>query len=268
MKVIVRVRHYRKKHKMSQQFIADYCCVARETVANWESGHRLPNIVIIKMLADLFNISIEQLIGCKERYYVLASSLYNEKLTDTSSLSFVLRIIKGITAVLIMIPLLISIPLKTKENEERRLYHDIVNNNVDLILQVNCGGIVEEYTFNRIDSKEIKNITDQHNISEPNHENIECGYKVKIENNNTSSIMQAFVGLETISLRIFACTSDEMYKYEEIKYFSCITSYKNIIYLTQSNFHPTMVYDNNFDILFLLSVNSFYIGSFSYEKGV
>ena len=265
MKVIVRVKHYRKKHKMSQQFIADYCCVARETVANWESGHRLPNIVIIKMLADLFNISIEQLIGCKERYYVLASSLYNEKLTDTSVLSFVLRIIKGITTVLIMIPLLISIPLKTKENEERRLYHDIVNNNVDLILQVNCGGIVEEYTFNRIDSKEIKNITNQYNISEPNHENIECGFYLKRIIYIESSHSQNFIEKEQTFLRVFARSNTKNYKCEEIKSFVGIPSIINQINLVQESFRPTIYDDINFEVIFLVANNKFYIGAFSTE---
>lgn len=262
MKIIVRVRHYRKKHKMSQQFIADYCCVARETVANWESGHRLPNIVIIKMLADLFNISIEQLIGCKERYYVLASSLYNEKLTDTSVLSFVLRIIKGITTVLIMIPLLISIPLKTKENEERRLYHDIVNNNVDLILQVNCGGIVEEYTFNRIDSKEIKNITNQYNISEPNHGNIECGYlleNIKIGSNIKSPIYYPNIQME---INIFIERQQSNVCLDKIYEFKQINSPINKLNLSHYKYNPHLLNKGCFDIILFSSKDSFFIGAF------
>lgn len=261
MKVIVRVKHYRKKHKMSQQFIADYCCVARETVANWESGHRLPNIVIIKMLADLFNISIEKLIGCKERYYVLASSLFNEKLTDTSVLSFVLRIIKGITAVLIMIPLLISIPLKTKENEERRLYHDIVNNNVDLILQVKYNGFVEKYTFNRIDSKEIKNITNQYNISEPNHENIECGYK--IDNLFIDTIdANPFCNNNAYYLNVLTISDEHNNKTIQIEEYKNIHCEYNELILIQGKYHPYLQENPNHEIYFFISKHFFYIGAF------
>lgn len=250
---------------MSQQFIADYCCVARETVANWESGHRLPNIVTIKILADLFNISIEQLIGCKERYYVLASSLYNEKLTDTSALSYVLRIIKGIATVLIMVPLLISIPLKTKENEERRLYHDIVNNNASLILQVKYSGIVEEYTFNRIDSNEIKNITNQYNISEPNHENIECGFSIEnlfIDIKET----KIFYNNNQFHLNVLTVLNEYNNKVVEIEEYKNIQCESNDLILIQDKYHPHLQETPNHEIYFFISKNSFYIGALKKER--
>lgn len=55
------IRLLRKRHKMSQEEIAEKVQVSRQTVAKWENDEVLPDIQKCKLLADLFEITLEQL---------------------------------------------------------------------------------------------------------------------------------------------------------------------------------------------------------------
>lgn len=47
----------------SQQALADALGVAQSTVANWECGRREPNYETTKKLADLFQVTVDYLLG-------------------------------------------------------------------------------------------------------------------------------------------------------------------------------------------------------------
>ncbi len=55
------IRTLRKKHKLSQEQLAERVNVSRQTVAKWENGEALPDIIKCKMLADLFQVTLDQL---------------------------------------------------------------------------------------------------------------------------------------------------------------------------------------------------------------
>ncbi|MCI2255773.1 helix-turn-helix transcriptional regulator [Domibacillus sp. PGB-M46] len=55
------IRVLRKKHKMSQEMLAEKVNVSRQTVAKWESEEALPDIHKGKMLADIFQVTLDQL---------------------------------------------------------------------------------------------------------------------------------------------------------------------------------------------------------------
>ncbi|WP_025026292.1 helix-turn-helix transcriptional regulator [Caldalkalibacillus mannanilyticus] len=55
------IRILRKKLKMSQEIVAERINVSRQTVAKWENGEALPDIHKCKMLADLFQVTLDQL---------------------------------------------------------------------------------------------------------------------------------------------------------------------------------------------------------------
>lgn len=52
----------RNKHKLSQEKIAEKIGVSRQTVTKWESGNSLPDLLSCVRLAELFDISIEDLL--------------------------------------------------------------------------------------------------------------------------------------------------------------------------------------------------------------
>lgn len=55
------IRVLRKKHKLSQEQLAEKVNVSRQTVAKWENGEALPDIYKCKILSDIFQVTLDQL---------------------------------------------------------------------------------------------------------------------------------------------------------------------------------------------------------------
>lgn len=56
----------RQDAHMTQAEVAKEIGVAKNTYSNWESGTREPDIMKIKALAHLFNVSVDYLVGMEE----------------------------------------------------------------------------------------------------------------------------------------------------------------------------------------------------------
>ena len=57
------LRILRTENNISQQQLADRLFVDRSTVAGWETGRRVPDVPTLKLIAEIFNVEISQLIG-------------------------------------------------------------------------------------------------------------------------------------------------------------------------------------------------------------
>lgn len=57
------LRILRKKNKMSQELLAERLNVSRQTVAKWENEEALPDIYKSRMLAEIFQVTLDQLSG-------------------------------------------------------------------------------------------------------------------------------------------------------------------------------------------------------------
>lgn len=55
------IRVLRKKHKLSQEQLAEKVNVSRQTVAKWENDEALPDIYKCKILSEIFEVSLDQL---------------------------------------------------------------------------------------------------------------------------------------------------------------------------------------------------------------
>lgn len=55
------IRIFRKKLKLSQEQLAEKVNVSRQTVAKWENEEALPDIYKCKILADIFQVTVDQL---------------------------------------------------------------------------------------------------------------------------------------------------------------------------------------------------------------
>ena len=53
----------REKNSMSQQELADRVHVTRQAVSRWERGETLPSSDLLKELSNIFNVSINTLLG-------------------------------------------------------------------------------------------------------------------------------------------------------------------------------------------------------------
>ena len=52
----------RKEMKITQELLAEKCDVSRQAVAKWESGESLPSIYKLIEIADLFQVSLDELV--------------------------------------------------------------------------------------------------------------------------------------------------------------------------------------------------------------
>ncbi|RJS61899.1 helix-turn-helix transcriptional regulator [Bacillus sp. PK3_68] len=55
------IRILRKKHKLSQEQLAEKLNVSRQTIAKWENEEAVPDIYKCKILADIFQVTMDQL---------------------------------------------------------------------------------------------------------------------------------------------------------------------------------------------------------------
>ena len=53
----------RSKHGLSQDELAEKVFVTRQAVSRWENGETIPNTETLKLLSELFNVSINTLLG-------------------------------------------------------------------------------------------------------------------------------------------------------------------------------------------------------------
>ncbi|PGZ57898.1 transcriptional regulator [Bacillus cereus] len=63
MKVHKRLKEMRKRANLTQDKLAEVIHVSRQTISNWENGKSYPDIQSLILLCEIYNISLNQLIG-------------------------------------------------------------------------------------------------------------------------------------------------------------------------------------------------------------
>lgn len=56
----------RKKYNYSQEEVAEKIGVTRQTIAKWENGESVPDVLYSNALAELFNVTLDNLVNFKE----------------------------------------------------------------------------------------------------------------------------------------------------------------------------------------------------------
>ncbi len=59
----LRIKEYREEMQLTQRELAERIGSVQRNISNWESGASEPDCETIMMLAELFNISIDELFG-------------------------------------------------------------------------------------------------------------------------------------------------------------------------------------------------------------
>ncbi|PYI52540.1 transcriptional regulator [Paenibacillus flagellatus] len=57
------ITRLRKQRRWSQQVVADRLKIAKSTYAGYESGYREPSLDTMRLLAELFEVSLDELVG-------------------------------------------------------------------------------------------------------------------------------------------------------------------------------------------------------------
>ena len=73
-----RISYYRKKCELTQEELAEKCSVSPQAVSKWENGLTAPDISLLPRLAEIFNCSIDELLGReKPKTAILANNDYD-----------------------------------------------------------------------------------------------------------------------------------------------------------------------------------------------
>lgn len=60
--IAANLRYLRNRHGLSQEEVAEKIAVSRQSVAKWENGDSLPDILKCEALADLYNVALNDLV--------------------------------------------------------------------------------------------------------------------------------------------------------------------------------------------------------------
>lgn len=66
MNLSERIVTLRKQKKLTQEKVGEMVNMSQRSVANWESGERLPSIQTLIELSDKFNVSVDYMLGCTD----------------------------------------------------------------------------------------------------------------------------------------------------------------------------------------------------------
>lgn len=60
------LKQLRKEHALTQAQLADKLMVTNKTVSRWENGNYLPNVEMLKLISELYGVTINEIL-CGER---------------------------------------------------------------------------------------------------------------------------------------------------------------------------------------------------------
>ena len=72
----------RERKGLSQKDIAESIGVAKSTYSLYESGNREPNVQTIKKIADILNVSADELLGIDDEPQTIAAHLDTDDLSE------------------------------------------------------------------------------------------------------------------------------------------------------------------------------------------
>lgn len=93
LKIIIgkNICEYRKAMNLSQMEFAEKLNYSDKAVSKWERGESLPDIITLKQIADLFNITVNDLLGykTKKKTSYISKLMHNKILTLMLSIGIV-----------------------------------------------------------------------------------------------------------------------------------------------------------------------------------
>lgn len=88
-----RILELRKKNGLSQEKLGEKIEVTRQTISNWELGETAPNPTQLKLLSEIFNVSIDELLN----------NDVTKKFEDNKKMTSTFKILLSIISVLIIL---------------------------------------------------------------------------------------------------------------------------------------------------------------------
>lgn len=118
MNVEERLKFYRVRSGMSQDQVAEEINVSRQTISKWENGKSSPDVDSIVRLADLYNISLDELLRSDKESET--QETLEETKHDSSQLYIILAIVSIVAPLGFLLAIGLSISAKKKGLKESR----------------------------------------------------------------------------------------------------------------------------------------------------
>lgn len=96
-----KMRALREREGMTQQTLADQLYVTRQAVSRWECGARYPDLLMTKKIADIFGVSMDELVSGEEvkrdmeKEKLLAEPLAGNVQTMLYAVTFILYLVNA-----------------------------------------------------------------------------------------------------------------------------------------------------------------------------
>ena len=107
--------NFRKERGISQELLAEKVKVSRQTISNWELGETAPNPEQLDMLANIFEISVDELIGREAKKELAEKKIEKSSKRDIALYALVLILVICIIVLLILF-------FKEKDKNTYKLY--------------------------------------------------------------------------------------------------------------------------------------------------
>lgn len=103
------IKHLRKEHNLTQEEMAKKLNVTRQAISNWENNRNLPDFETVIMIAQTFDISLDELILGDRKMNKIEKTLINDgKRTRAAKFNMITTIIGSAFIILGIIFFLIS----------------------------------------------------------------------------------------------------------------------------------------------------------------
>lgn len=102
MEIGKRIMELRKKNGLSQEELADFVGVARQTISKWELGETSPDLKQAKELSKIFKVSLDELTDNDIKDVLVEKTSNTEKLAG-----IILKLIKFMVIFIIVVPILL-----------------------------------------------------------------------------------------------------------------------------------------------------------------
>ncbi len=96
--MLIKLKEYRKQNDLSQKTLAKMINNTPKNISHWENGKSIPDVYILVKLADVFNITVDELLGRKIKYNFYLDSMERDIILSIRKLSY-----KQLTAVIMFL---------------------------------------------------------------------------------------------------------------------------------------------------------------------
>ncbi len=121
-----KLKELRKQNHYSQEYVAEQLNISRQAISHWENGRAYPDIDNLVLLAELYGVSMDELLedegDCEHKEYVYDNSSESSSIMETLVLSIVLILTSRIYFVGIGAAICVLIWLIYKQRNNKILY--------------------------------------------------------------------------------------------------------------------------------------------------